>query len=395
MLNQIKTKIRSAFDWLTNALNKIFSSAFVSTIVPLLSLGVGFALSSWKDDIFKTFFHFSWPSDPEFNEHASIFWTLLWLLAFIVGGNTWAKNRDSKRTTDEVKGILSGMQAQSDQLKDAVTQLHSLPPRGVLSKCKEAYELCDGYYHYGVTLADDSAAIKTELEKTIRGILFVMESVIRIFDGDGRSTSEARYGFNIMVFVRKAEYDGAALKNLLQKRLQFPRDGASLDTAVGALDILPELSVATDAKDGDSKLAHFAMLIDCEPRIAVDAQSGQPALAGATDCCINIIHTAVPSVDALRQKLELSKESESLKQNVLNYFGKDEIQQTVKSFLCIPLTAPNSGTSIAGVLNIHRNMANPSIEERMALLIPLMTPFRHQLARLLLKYKVLYLTESK
>ena len=77
MLNQIKTKIRSAFDWLTNALNKIFSSAFVSTIVPLLSLGVGFALSSWKDDIFKTFFHFSWPSDPEFNEHASIFWTLL------------------------------------------------------------------------------------------------------------------------------------------------------------------------------------------------------------------------------------------------------------------------------------------------------------------------------
>jgi hypothetical protein len=382
-------RMRALIISMSGRAEKFFASTPVSTALPLLSIGIAFAFAFWKDEILNTLFRFAWPSDPNFSQPATQFWVLMMLLFVLTAGNIWAKNRDSRRTTVEVKGILAEMGSESVKLTYAVTRLHSLPPVGVLEECFSAYDMCNRYYQHGMKLTDASGNMKVELEETMRGMLFVIEKFIRIFDGEHLASSGVRYGLNIMIFVKKSEYEIKPLRGQLQSRLKFGTSTITLDTAFGALDILPKISVESGRREGDSELVHFALPIEEEPRFAKNAEVGRPALAGATDCCINITHTSVPSIEFMKQRMDELKVDEGRKQQISEYFSDDQILKTVRSFLCVPLAIEND--AIVGVLNIHRNMANPTLNDKMGLLVPLVTPFRHQLTQLLLKYKALYL----
>jgi hypothetical protein len=373
-------------------LNRVFSSAAAGVLVPLLSLLVGFTLTSWKDEVLDTILTFAWQDKTHFNAHATVFWALIFVLAAVVWSGNWAKNRDSARTTAEVKGILDGMRAQSGKLTEAVTQLHSLPPRGVLEVCKEAYDLCEGYFVLAASIDSQSPSARTEIEDLVRRMLGVMERLVRTFDGEHLDGSRIRYGLNVMLFVERAEYEHSPRKPQLLSRLHFSSPGMSLDSVAGVLDIVPAMSMATDAPGKDPHLEHFALPIDPVPALARAAQASRTALPGATDACVNMIHTAVPSIEFLSQTMDRLKTDPQARQAVLDYFRQERISRTVQSFVCVPLIAKDTG--MVGVLNIHRDAPNPTIEDKLALLVPLMTPFRHQLARLASKYKPLYLASA-
>jgi hypothetical protein len=281
------------------------------------------------------------------------------------------------------------MRGQSDKLTDAVTQLHSLPPRGVLEVCKEAYELCEGYFGLAASVDPSDPQARSELENIVRGMLFVMEKFVRTFDGEHLDGTRVRYGLNIMLYLQQGDYATAKHKEALNARLHFASATLSIDAAVGVLDIVPAMSVASGERAGDSRLQQFALLIDQAPALARSVQDSRRALPGATDACVNMIHTAVPSIEFLRQTMDRRNTDPAAKSAVLNYFGQDSVKRTVQSFACVPLIA--DGTGMTGVLNIHRDAPNTTIEDKLALLVPLMTPFRHQLARVMTKYKPIYL----
>jgi hypothetical protein len=374
-------------------LNKVFSSAAAGVLVPLLSLLVGFTLTSWKEEVLSTLFIPAWHEKAQFNPHATFFWLLIALLAAVVWGGNWAKNRDSARTTAEVKRILGGMRTQSDKLTDAVTQLHSLPPRGVLEVCKEAYDLCEGYFVLADSVDLNSPRARTEIEEIVRSMLRVMERFVRTFDGEHLGGSRLRYGLNVMLYLQRTEYEGSPLGARLIDRLHFAEAEPSINSAAGLLDILPSMSIASDVVGQDAQLMRFSLLIADAPMLARQAAASRTALPGATDACTNMIHTAVPSIEFLSQTMDRLKTRPEAKQAVLKYFGQEQVLKTVQSFVCVPLVAKDTG--MVGILNIHRDAANPSIEDKLALLVPLMTPFRHQLARLIFKYKSIYLAEER
>jgi hypothetical protein len=190
--------------------------------------------------------------------------------------------------------------------------------------------------------------------------------------------------------VPRAELGAHPRKDEIAARVQFAGPGLTLDSAAGVLDIVPAMSVAGGSANGDPLLQHFALLIDSPPKLAKAAHDSRTALPGATDACINMIHTAVPSIEYLASTMDRLNTDAAAKAAVLNYFGQDAVKQTVQSFVCVPLIAKDTG--MTGVLNIHRDVPNPTIEDKLALLVPLITPFRHQLARVMAKYKSLYLS---
>ncbi len=371
-------------------LNRFFSSSGANVLVPLLSLLVGFTLTSWKDDVLASLFKGVWQPDMRFDGHATTFWLLICLLSAVVWGSNWARNRDSARTTGEVKGILDNMHAQSNKLTEAVTQLHSLPPRGVLEACKDAYEVCEGYFVLAASVDASQPDARAELETLVRKMLGVMERFVRTFDGEHLEGSTIRYGLNVMLYLSRDELQASPRKDEVAARVRFAGPGLTPDRAAGILDIVPAMSVASGAASTDPRLERFALRIDTPPQLAKAAHDSRTAFPGATDACINMVHTAVPSIDYLASTLERLQTDPGARAAVLDYFGQDAIQQTIRSFVCVPLTAKDSG--MTGVLNIHRDVPNPTIENKLALFVPLMTPFRHQLTRLMVKYKPLYLS---
>lgn len=389
-MTKLSDTLATGWRRLVDAINWVFATAWMGAIIPFFSIGVGFAWSSWKEQIADSFLVMARPGDANFDVKSTFFWLLCLLLLLLGIGNTWAKNRDSARSAAEVKALLARLQEQSQQHTAAVSQLHSLPPLGVLEDFHQAYNLCDNISIKSLQLNTAVSTALSDHEAALRTFMSVVGRVIQTFDGEHFLSSNVRYGLNIMLFVTKQEYEARPLKAALATRLRFADKGLSLDNAAGVLDMLPAVSIADGMEMPDSELEHFAIPIADVPVYASKASKERPALPGATHCCVNIIHVAYESIDAFRKALEDLQADDGVKAEMLSYFEKPNIRSSVQSFLCVPLIA--SDTGLVGVLNIHRDTANPRIKDRMALLVPLLAPMRQQLARLLLKYKSLYLS---
>jgi hypothetical protein len=55
-------------------------------VVPLLSLLIGFTLTSWKDEILATLLTGVWQDHTRFNGHATTFWISILALTAVVDG---------------------------------------------------------------------------------------------------------------------------------------------------------------------------------------------------------------------------------------------------------------------------------------------------------------------
>jgi hypothetical protein len=215
--------------------------------------------------------------------------------------------------------------------------------------------------------------------------------VIQTFDGHQLAGRKVRYGLNIMLYLPHTEFEARpALRAALAGRLRYADKGLTLDNAAGVLDVLPEVSIAEGLEAPDAELEHFAIPVALAPLHADRAAKERPTLPGAVNACVNIIHVAYASIADYQRALDELKANDAVKTDMLAYFDKPNIRSSVQSFLCVPLYA--SDTGLVGVLNIHLDVPNPRIKDRMELLVPLIAPMRQQLARLLLKYKSLYLS---
>lgn len=381
--------LRTAWASLVKLFSLLFASAWIGAVIPLLSVAVGFTLSSSKEQIADGLLVVAAPGAPNFNPEATLFWLLIALLLLLGVANAWAKNRDSARSAQKVTDRLVTLHDQSRQLSTAVNRLHSLPPLGVLEDFRQAYDLCERLFHKAGALDLAPPAARAEFEVLVRNFLLVLSRVIRTFDGEHLRSSTIRYGLNVMLYMKRDEYIGLPLAGALAARLRFAEQGLTIDNAVGMLDMLPVLSVAADGVAPDEHLQSFAIPIGVTPAFAAAAHDEQPAIPGAALACVNMIHVAYSSIGELRQRLEERKAADSVKAEMREYFDEPALRRTVQSFVCVPLVANN--TEMVGILNVHRDRANAGLHERLPLLVPLLTPMRHQLARLLLRYKVLYL----
>ena len=376
---------------LVDALNWLLACSWVGAIIPFFSLGVGYAWSSWKGEIAESFLVPARPGTAAFSLHSTVFWLLCLLLLSLGIGNAWAKRRDSERAAAEVKRLLASLQERSQELTTAVGQLHSLPPLGVLEDFRRGYDICDRISAKSAQLDTTAASAKADLEIFLRRFLSVIERVIQTFDGHQLAGRKVRYGLNIMLYLPHAEFEARpTLATALAGRLRYADKGLTLDNAAGALDVLPEVSIAEGLEAPDAELEHFAIPVALAPTHADRAAKERPTLPGAVNACVNIIHVAYASIADYQRALDDLKANDAVKADMLAYFDKPNIRSSVQSFLCVPLYA--SDTGLVGVLNIHLDVPNPRIKDRMELLVPLIAPMRQQLARLLLKYKSLYLS---
>ncbi|MDB5846276.1 MAG: hypothetical protein JWP29_28 [Rhodoferax sp.] len=374
-----------------DALNWLLAAPWVGAIIPFFSLGVGYAWSSWKGEIAASFLVPASPTSVNFSLHSTLFWLLCLLLLSLGVGNAWAKNRDSARASAEVKQLLASLQQRSQELTTAVGQLHSLPPLGVLEDFRKGYDLCDSISAKSAQLDTTAASARADLEVFLRRFLTVIGRVIQTFDGHHLAGKRVRYGLNIMLYLTREEFEARpALKAELARRLRYADVGLSLDNAAGVLDMLPAVSIADGIESPDRELEHFAMPVALAPAHADRASKERPTLPGAVNACVNLIHVAYASIADYRHALEDLKANDAVKADMLDYFDQPNIRSSVQSFVCVPLFA--SDTGLVGVLNIHLDVPNPRIKDRMELLVPLVAPMRQQLARLLLKYKLIYLT---
>ena len=376
---------------LVDALNWLLAGSWVGALIPFFSLGVGYAWSSWKGEIADSFLVLARPGAANFSLHSTLFWLLCLLLLWLGIGSAWAKRRDSERAAAEVKRLLASLQERSQELTTAVGQLHSLPPLGVLEDFRRGYDVCDSISAKSAQLDTTVPSARADLEIFLRRFLSVVHRVIQTFDGHHLAGRQVRYGLNIMLYLSQVEVEARpALKAELAGRLRYAGGGLTLDNAAGVLDVLPAVSIAEGLEAPDRELEHFAMPVALAPAHADRAAKERPTLPGAVNACVNVIHVAYASIDDYRRALEDLKANDAVKADMLDYFDKPNIRTSVQSFLCVPLYA--SETGLVGVLNIHLDVPNPRIKDRMELLVPLIAPMRQQLARLLLKYKSLYLS---
>lgn len=374
-----------------DALNWLLAASWVGAIIPFFSIGVGYAWSSWKLEIAASFLVPASPASSDFSLHSTVFWLLCVLLLSLGVGNAWAKKRDGDRASAEVKHLLASLQERSQELTTAVGQLHSLPPLGVLEDFRRGYDICDSISAKSARLDTTVASARADLEVFLRRFLSVVGRVIQTFDGHQLAGRKVRYGLNIMLYVTQAEFEARpALKEALAGRLRYADSGLTLTNAAGVLDMLPAVSIADGVEAPDAELEHFAIPVALAPAHADRASMERPTLPGAVNACVNIIHVAYASIADYRKALEDLKATDAVKAEMLDYFDQPNIKSSVQSFVCVPLFA--SDTGLVGVLNIHLDVPNPRIKDRMELLVPLVAPMRQQLARLLLKYKSLYLS---
>lgn len=195
----------------------------------------------------------------------------------------------------------------------------------------------------------------------MRVLLNYMLTLASRFDNDG---DRCRYGANLMVFRASTLMDDSE-RRAIHDRLHFCEDGVDVSRLAGVLDLVADLSVASDsAVNPDPTLKPIALPISA---------NGADPLPGAPQAFLtgrSILFEAESDLAVVDGKRVFSK---YVMDQMHKFFSTRA--GVVESFMCFPVYAPRQpgGPPIA-VLNLHRNLRNTLAGEKLPLLDALFAP---------------------
>ncbi len=362
---------------------RLFLWPLFGGITTIVGVVAGYLGSHFDKEVRAALLPWFWPGIV-FSPEASLVWVSVWVFGACFTGTFWAQARSSKRATDslhEATGLVANktdsLTAKADALDGLVRQLHTLPPKGFLVKYREAIRLSNEAFFVvdaGSTVDEIAAAIRTQLI-----------CVLKLASGYDVDGEKANYGCNLMIF-RDAKSLSAEDVDAIDKRMKFVDPGVTVRKLAGALDLLLPLSVSSSSRSlpADPALIAFALPV---PAISQD-ESGDSInntlLPGAP---LAFIEKTEAVIESPEDWLSRSGSFSSKVQTELKQFF-NERREVLQSFASIPLyawTNPNKDSPI-GILNIHRNLPNTLLAEKLELFAPLLVPITLLMGQLLWSY---------
>lgn len=278
--------------------------------------------------------------------------------------------------TAQVSEKADGLAKKTEELNGLIQQLHTLPPRGFLFQ----YGVQNRYANRVFFSVQAPEATAADIAEAIRSQLFAVLELARLFDNDGQA---AEYGCNIMVF-RPSLGLSADEHEILAGRLKFVDRAVAISKLKGVLDLLMPLSVSSLKHAGpDDALTAFALPVPISPP-GVEPAKDPAVLPGAPLALVSKAEALIESPeDWEKRAIPFAK---PVQDELQQFFAHQ--RNVIQSFVSIPLYAEttDNGDAPIGVLNIHRNLPNKLLGEKLELFAPLLVPIAILLGRLLDTY---------
>lgn len=360
------------------ALNPWFAglAAIVGALAGLLG-------AMWAEQI-RTVFPFN---SGHVISHTVLFWVAVTVFGLMFGSNFWAQSKATEEqlsklgaTASSLAGGLESLRESSGALEE---QVKTLPSRDFLRGYGRRLTQC---YPIAIKGTEQDATIADTRE----GILAVLSSLAymaQLFDGALR-TSE--YSANLMIF-RTFHGLSSELVNEYQSIARFTEvPGAGGSAWSGVLELIPDLAVFLQGDNiqvNPTRLPRFTFGIPLPTLRNVNGKSA--VLPGAPDAFCNEAYAFVKDTyefaDECRRDRALR---ESVSTDMDRYF-KEGAGRDIRSFVSIVL--PRTGCIPAGsrnleplgVVNIHSDAAQMIRGKGIDHFVPLTTPHRLLISRLL------------
>lgn len=392
-----------------------FLKPWFGGITTIFGVIAGYLGSHYDTAIASAYYPAFWPDNDTarfvFSTHASIFWVAVGLFGASFTGTFWAQSVISRRETgklqsataevstkadslerqttevsgkadalaaktDQIAGKATELARKTDELSALIQQLHTLPPKGFLFQ----YGCLSRYVNKAFFSVQVPEATADDIAEAIRNQLSTVLSLARMFDNDGQV---ANYGCNVMIFRLSAGLSPDE-GEILAGRLKFVDKAVAVSKLKGVLDLLPPLSVSSLKPTGpDDALAAFALPIPV-PAPGVDPSKDITVLPGAPLAFVSKAEALIESPEDWEKR---ANPFAGPVQDELRQFFAGQ-RNVIQSFVCIPLYAEtvDNGDTPIGILNIHRNLPNKLLGEKLELFAPLLVPIAILLGRLLDAY---------
>lgn len=346
---------------------RLFLWPLFGGITTITGVVAGYLGSHFDQEVGAALLPWFWPGSV-FSPEASLVWVAVAVFGACFTGTFWAQARSSRRATDSlheatvlVANKTDSLTAKADTLDGLVRQLHTLPPRGFLVKYRDAIRLSNEAFFD----VDDPESTVDEIAAAIRTQLICVLKLASVYDVDGE---KAKYGCNLMIF-RDANSLSDEDVDAIDERMKFVDPGVTVRKLAGALDLLLSLSVSSSSLDNpDAALNAFALPVPAMSQDESGDKINNGLLPGAPVAFVEKTEAVIESPEDWLSR----SGSFSLKvKTELNLFFKER-EEVLQSFASIPLypsTTYNRDSPI-GVLNIHRNLPNKLLAEKLELLLP-------------------------
>jgi hypothetical protein len=359
-LPNMRISLARFFASLPERLERFFLYPFVGGITVILGVVAGYLGSHFDKEIAEAHYPFFWPKTA-FATQPSLSWLIMLLFGLCFAGTFWAQAKSNDRITH--------------RLNDAIRQLYTLPPRGFLEHFRETIKSqLPNFLNSNST--NDLDAIKLSIRVQLTGIMGLLSN----FDSDGHNV---RYACNIMKFVPTlglVQTDPIVLR--LEPDLRFVDTAVSITKLQGVLELLTDLSVASDesAGTGDSKLKKLVF-----PVPVIKGSMWDGCLPGAPYAFVAKKEVILEDMAELLRKVHTAHFTKTVRDELASYL--QEQQPYMQSLICIPIYDAYDATSgqfknpsmPVGILNIHRNRPNKGVALKFELLYPMLTSITLQL----------------
>lgn len=373
-----------------NYAERLFLWPLFGGITTIFGVIAGYLGSHYDKEVSSALYPWFWTVEATekliFSSEATFFWVFVLLFGASFTGTFWAQARSSNRATAELQAATNQVSGKADSLNEKtevldglIRQLYTLPPKGFLESYGNAIRMANEAF-FDTQGAD---ATEEDIALAIRVQLALILQLASGFDDDGE---KSEYGCNLMAFLPSGLISEANARKI-DSRMKFVETGVTVTRLKGALVLIQPLSVSSSALEGpDPKLSQFALPVLDLPLDAVTSEQGKSILPGAPLAFARRAETAIESLDDWFERT--APFSEKIRGELKRFF--EDQKDVLQSFISIPLyaepTANGEDQEPIGVLNIHRNMPNKLLAEKLELFAPLVTPIAILLGRLLSAY---------
>lgn len=386
---------------LTHYAERLFLWPGFGGITAICGVVAGYLGSLYDREVATALYPWFWPTSGDahiaFSLEATIFWAAVLLFGVGFTGTFWAQSETSRRETANLRDATSNVSTKADSLDlktaevsskadelakktddltSLIRQMHTLPPKGFLFRYGNISRFANEVFFSVQTPEATASDIAVAIRKSLRGAL----ELATYFDSDGE---RANYGCNLMLY-RPSEPLSADEAQTIANRMKFADRAVAVKNLKGVLDLVCPLSVSSLNLEGpDTTLMPLALPIP-RPLGTGKATSDSSVLPGAP---LAFISKAEALIESPADWNNRAKPFSQGVQQELEDFLKSK-GDTIQSFVAIPLYAETATADEdpIGILNIHRNLPNALLGEKLEFFAPLLVPIAILLGRLLDAY---------
>lgn len=339
----------------------VFLFPFFGGLTAIAGIFAGYLGSLYVNEIkasLLTIYHPAWFGWDKvaFDAESTLFWFMCAVAGLSLSGTFWAQTKTGNETNDAIKRSL--------------IRLMTLPPEDFLLNYRDFMILSNSVERDlppGLTLPT--------LEQAIRVQLSSICNVCAYFDSNGRRTT---FAANVMMFIQAGSPKFTGMQATLQAETRCLESAVSIANLHGVLRLELNLSATAASNGPDTSLTAMSLPVPVDVGNQLIYIPGAPlAFAKGNPQVYRDQADLIGQVANNRQFSSTVLNDLELLMNAQN--------DAVKCLMCFPLFSDlNQGpVSVIGVLNVHKNVDDEYIEQKIQNLEPLLTPILRNLEMLL------------